>query len=188
MRRSLLVFVEGAVTEEEYLNHIRRAHRETVTVQFGDPRGTPMALVKAAVAAKKESDRDSKRRRGRAYDEVWCVFDVDEHPFLEDAISLASDHGVNLAISSPCVELWFILHFADQSAYIERHDAQRVAESHLGCRKSLTPAALSMLEPRYEEAKSRAQALEAKHKGDGTPTPANPSSGVWQIVESIKRP
>src|SRR5262249_6169262 len=149
VKRSLLVFVEGAVTEEQYLNHFRRLYRDQVTVSFGEPRGTPMALVKAAVAVKKEDERQAKRGRGRAYNEVWCVFDVDEHPYLPDAIALARDHGIRLAISNPCIELWFVLHFADQSAYIERGAAQTAARNHLSCDKGLTPQALEELEKRY---------------------------------------
>ena len=28
--------------------------------------------------------------------------------------------------------------------------------------------------------------LDEKHRGDGTPAPGNPSSGVWRLVESIE--
>jgi hypothetical protein len=31
----------------------------------------------------------------------------------------------------------------------------------------------------------RAQQLDKKHEEDGTPTPANPSTGVWRLIERI---
>jgi hypothetical protein len=116
------------------------------------------------------------------------VFDVDEHPKLREAIELADAAGIKLAISNPCIELWFLLHFASQTAYIERHAAQTQAKSHLNCGKELDESALGLLATNFPTAMSRAIALDAKHEGDGTPAPGNPSSGVWGIVEAIARP
>ena len=184
-RREFLVFVEGLVTEEDYLTHWHRRYRRSVSIEIHDFRGTPMALVERAAKAKQKNEKDERRGRGRAHDEVWCVFDVDEHPRLDEAVQLAAREGINLAISNPCIELWFLLHFQPQSAYIERSVAQRAAREHLGCKKGLTEAALAALEEGFEIARERAQRLEEKHRGDGTPPPGNPSSGLWRLVEEL---
>jgi hypothetical protein len=123
LRFELLVFVEGEVTEEQYLIHYRRRHRAKANVQIGDPHGTPFSLVERAVEAKKDDERDARRKGGRARDEYWCVCDVDEHPKLREAIELAVRNDIKLAISNPCIELWFLIHFEDQFAYIDRHDS-----------------------------------------------------------------
>ena len=183
-RRELLVFLEGAVTEEAYVNAWRRENRH-VNVEIDPFHGPPMALVDRAIGAKARNEKDARRGRGRAHDEVWCVFDVDEHPHLPDAIRRARDHGIGVAVSNPCIELWFILHFADQTAHIGRREAQRRAEDHLGCRKVLSAAALDRLVAAYPDAKARARSLDEKHHGDGTPAPGNPGSGVWRLVDSI---
>lgn len=183
--RGLLVFVEGKVTEEEYLNFWHRRFRDRVTVEVHDFRGTPKALVERAIEVKQKNEKNARRGRGRAHDEVWCVFDVDEHPHLAEAIDLARRHDINLAISNPCIELWFVLHFADQTAYIDRHAVQRQAKQLLGCDKSLTGAALELLGDGFDEAKARAQRLDEKHLGDGTQAPGNPSSEVWRLVDVI---
>jgi hypothetical protein len=185
-KHALLVFAEGEVTEETYLLHWWRKHRAGVSVEIDDFRGSPLQLVQRAVAVKKQGEREEKRGRGPAHDEVWCVFDEDEHPHLDQALRMASDSGIKVAISCPCLELWFQLHFEDQTAYIERGDAQRAARDHLGCGKALTQPALEAMDECYEDAKGRAQALDEKHRGDGTPAPANPSSRVWKIVDSIR--
>lgn len=184
MKHELLVFVEGQVTEEEYLTHYRRLHRRNTTVQIDPFRGGPLQLVQQAVKAKKAEERAAKRR-GRAHDEVWCAFDVDQHPNLDEAIALAAENGVNVALSNPCLELWFLLHFAAQTAYIERHEAQHRAKEELKCGKRLVPEALARLEGAYETAKERAIALDTMHRGNGTPAPGNPSSGMWSLVDSI---
>jgi hypothetical protein len=188
VRRALLVFAEGALTEERYLNHYRRLHRRTVSVEIADLHAMPLTMVEAAVAAKQKNERLARRGKGSAHDEVWCVFDVDTHPHLAAATQLAQANGIKLAISCPCIELWFLLHFAEQSAHLESPEAQTAAKTELECGKGLSEAALAALEANYEQAKARARALEAKHRGDGTPDPANPSSGVWRIIDSISAP
>jgi hypothetical protein len=187
VKRSLLVFVEGEVTEEEYLNFFRKRHRSDVTVEMGDFHGTPLPMVEAAARQKKDNERLQRRGKGAAHEEVWCVFDTDQHPHMEKALALAAENGINVALSCPCIELWFLLHFADQTAYIERHAVQSKAKSHLNCGKALTAPALSALAEHYETAKARARKVDAKHQGDATPLPANPSSGVWRLIDSISR-
>lgn len=184
-RRELLVFAEGEVTEEDYLKHWHRRFRAQVNVEIHEFHGTPLALVERAVKTKRSNERDEKRKRGRSHDEVWCIFDVDDHPRLDEARELARDNEINLAISNPCIELWFLLHFANQSAYIDRHAAQKAAKSHLDCDKCLTDSALEMLDEAFEVAKKRARHLEEKHYGDGTPAPGNPSSDVWRLIDAI---
>jgi RloB-like protein len=187
-RKELLVLVEGQVTEEGYLMFWRRQARRHTLVEIHEFHGTPMSLVEKAVAVQAEEEREEKRRRGRAHDEFWCVFDVDEHPRLRDAIELASAHGIGLAISNPCIELWFLLHFVDQTGYIDRRAAQTQAKAQLNCGKHLDVRALESLAENFALAKTRAQRLDEKHRNDGTPAPGNPSSSIWRIIESITRP
>ena len=185
VRFELLVFVEGEVTEEQYLVHYGRRARERVTLQIADTRGVPYTLVEAAVKAKSADEKGAKCGRGRARDEYWCVFDVDEHPKLGEAVELAAANDIRLAITNPCLELWFRSHFEDQFAYLDRREAQRKAKEHTGCHKALSQEALAALDARFEDAKTRAIRLDEKHSGDQTPAPGNPSSDVWRIIESI---
>ena len=187
-RKEILVFAEGAVTEEVYLVFYKRHYRRSVLIEIDEFRGTPLALVERAKQAKIRAERDERRGRGRAQDEFWCVFDVDEHPNLSEAIKMAEANEINLAVSSPCIELWLLLHVKDQTAHIHRHDAQSEAKSILGCGKSLTDRALELLAENLDTAIERAKKLEAKHRDDGTPAPGNPSSGMWRLMESITAP
>ena len=186
VKHELLVFVEGDETEEQYLTHYRRLHRRDVRVEIDPYRGAPAQLVQRAAAAKKKNERLAKRR-GRAHDEVWCVFDVDQHPNLAGAIDQARANDVSLAISSPCLELWFLLHFQAQTGHINGGEVQALVQERLQCGKRLDADALKLLEENFNVAKERATQLEAKHKGDGTQFPGNPSSGVWRLIDSIKR-
>ena len=114
------------------------------------------------------------------------MFDRDEHPNFAQAIDLAEKHGINLAISNPCLELWFILHFEDRTSYLERYVAQRRAEELLGSAKVLTESALTTLADGYDEARRRAIKLDEKHAGDGSPPRSNPSSEVWRLIDMLR--
>ena len=182
----LLVFVEGLRTEEIYLTYWRRQYRDRVRVEIDDYRGGPLQLVERAVEAQRIEARDARKGRGRAHDQIWCMFDRDEHPNFAQAIDLAEKHGINLAISNPCLELWFILHFEDRASYLERYEAQRRAEELLGSSKVLTESALTALADGYDEARRRAVKLDEKHAGDGSPPRSNPSSEVWRLIDMLR--
>lgn len=180
------MFAEGERTEDGYLVHWRRAYRDTVLVTIGDFHGAPLSLVDRAVDAKRAEARDAARGRGRAHDEVWCIFDRDEHPNIPEALDKAAANGVGVVLSNPCIELWFVLHFADQTAHLERGDAQRLSRELLQCDKVLTGAALAALADQYGDAKQRAQLLDQKHVDDGSPRYSNPSSNMWELVDRIR--
>lgn len=181
----LRAFVEGKRTEEDYLKYLWRPRRQFVNLMIDEFRGTPMALVQRAMRERKAELRDERKGRGVPADEVWCVFDFDMHPSVSEAIALATANDISIAASNPCIELWFILHHRNQTAHIERHDAQRQSAALLGCEKILSSQALAVLDPLYAEATDRAQALDRKHEGDGSPPRSNPSSDVWRIAERL---
>ena len=121
VRKELLVFVEGARTEANYLTAWHREYRDTVTVTIDPFHGGPLQLVERAIEAMNGEGRDARRGRGRAHDEYWCMFDHDEHPNVPDALSKALGAGVGVAFSNPCVELWFLLHFRTPRLRLPAH-------------------------------------------------------------------
>jgi hypothetical protein len=170
------------------LLHWYRLHRERVIVKVDRFHGTPLQLVQAAANQLKVDRRDQARGRGDAFDEYWCVYDVDQHPGLAAALELANEHDINIALSNPCIELWFLLHFTDRTAALDRHEAQRQSRILLDCGKVLSPAAIEKLTTRHREARANAQSLDKKHEGDGSPPHSNPSSDIWRIVDTIRAP
>lgn len=183
--RQIAVFAEGSKTEPDYLAYWHRANRDRVQVVIDGGLGAPMTVVDRAADQKRQEAKEARRGRGRASNEYWCVFDVDQHPNVGQAIDKALANGISVAMSNPCIELWFILHFQDQSAHIERGDAQTVSKELLRCDKVLDSAALSELMERFPEAKVRAVALDNKHLGDDRAAGSNPSSGMWQLIDRI---
>lgn len=148
--------------------------------------GTPLALVERAVARQHE-DRARPRREPAGYDEIWCAFDRDDHPYVSDARSLAAHHGIGIAYSNPCFELWLVLHVRDQQAYIDRDQVQKLSDAcGLTAGKAIVSSAWTILTGGYEAAKERAISGDKRHEENGSPLGSNPSTSVWRLVDAIR--
>lgn len=188
-RRVVRVLTEGAVTEAHYLTLLAREHRHELTIQHDSESAgsAPLTLVRAA----RHQQSASKRRRkadGPDFDEIWCAFDTDEHPNINQALAEAMSSGIHTAVSNPCFELWLVLHVEDQNAHVHRHDIQRRAlDLSLVDGKSLCGVgAEELLLANVTAAVDRAKRLDERHELDGSPPGANPSSGMWRLVISIQ--
>lgn len=186
-RPQILVFVEGERTEDGYFTHWKRRHRGEIIVDIHEFNSGPLQLVERAVAEQRHEVYEARRGRGDPHDEIWCVFDRDSHSKLADAIVLAGKHGIEVAVSNPCFELWLVLHYQDQTAAIDGRAVQKLAREHLKCGKALSPRALDSLTCRYTDAVERAKLLDRMHAENGSPARGNPSSDVWKLVERIRK-
>ena len=186
-RRVLRVLTEGETTEPGYLSGwARRNARIHLDLDPSDTGMTPDALVRRAKEHVRRNRRRSKREDPH-FDEIWCVFDTDEHPNLPRAIDDARQSGIEVAVSNPCFELWLVLHVEDQTAHVHRRDVQRRAnELGLSDGKKITNAAGSQLIKTFETAKQRARALDERHEGNDSPPRSNPSTDVWRLVDRIR--
>jgi hypothetical protein len=183
-RARFLIACEGTVTEPHYFSEMRRLQRSPIELEIIEG-GTPKTIVERAVERKKEAEWRAQRQRddNLLFDEIWCVFDVDTHPFLPEAKQQARDNGISVAISNPCFELWILLHFQEQHAHIERGAVQRLCREHLPDYKKRPPC--DRLAPRCAEAMHRAAELDQWHGTRGT-TGENPSTGVYRLVDRIQ--
>lgn len=179
-----LLVCEGQVTEPCYFRELRHLMRSLIELELL-PGGDPKALVERAVQKRAES-KVLARREGDsylAYDQVWCVFDVDQHERLNDALQQARDNKVSVAASNPCFELWALLHFQDQTAFIERGKVQSLCRSYMPQFDKKLPCA--KLLDRYQEAKERALKLEQLNLSQNK-VGANPSTGVHHLIQEIE--
>lgn len=184
-RLRVLVICEGKVTEPQYFEAFRREERNRlVDVVIDNASGVPKTLVERAVVRKKRAELDAKQAHddNLKYDEVWCVFDVDEHPNLPDARQQARDNGIKLAVSNPCFELWLLLHFTDQTAHIERGAAKASLRNYIRDYHKHVP--FESLRSGYEDAVRRAKVIERRAKEGGDEN-GNPTASVYKLTERI---
>ncbi|MEV1243993.1 RloB family protein [Nonomuraea sp. NPDC049750] len=127
----MLVVCEGQVTEVEYFEGIRDYFRSLpVDIRSCKVIGLgrdPGSLVDYTIRErdKKEKEARAQRDANIAYDEVWCVVDVDDHKTLDQALIAARKAGINLAISLPCFELWVLYHFEECAAACDPESIRR---------------------------------------------------------------
>ena len=172
------------MTELDYLR--RWVSRDgPVRTDFSDRGMTPDALVDRA----REYIRDQRRRKqaDRDFDEIWCIFDTDEHKNLPHALNDAIQSRINVAVSNPCFELWLVLHVREQTRHIDRKEVQDLSEE-LGLTdgKSIPTTAWNTVVEAFEDAKRRARALDERHSGNDSPPRSNPSTDVWRLVDRLR--
>jgi hypothetical protein len=185
-RRRLLVVAEGEVTEKEYLEgFVARCRNQLVAFEFVGDAGVPMTLVERAKSLRDDATELARRERDDylAYDEVWCVFDIDEHPRVGEAREMARDNGLRLAVSNPCFELWLVLHLKDNPGMQHRHDMQDLLQN-LMPNVRLKHIDFEQLIGGYELAYQRAKrmARDAEEEGEAL---RNPSTEVYLLTDSI---
>ena len=184
----ILVVSEGAVTEPQYLRGLAAAcHNPRVQIRIAADHGGPKTVVEIAKklktaalkAAKKEGDKNL------VFDAVWCVFDVDSHPRIDEAVQQAKDNEIHLAISNPCIELWLLLHFSDHHSLRTRVKIRALLKSYLPAYNKDVNFARDFAKG-YESALERATELDERAKAlNRGHHQQNPSTGFYSLTESI---
>ncbi len=108
----ILIVCEGRETEPNYFRGLRG--EETVRQNFSvvvlkGKGGSSLAVVQQAIAGKEKATV-----RGEEFDEIWCVFDVEQAGQREQVVkarTLADQKGILLAVSNPSFECWLLAHF-----------------------------------------------------------------------------
>jgi hypothetical protein len=158
--------------------------------------GQDNTVVEAAIHDRDARKRayDLAKRRGQSapppFEHVWCVFDREgerQTPHFWRAVRHAENETINLAISNPSFEYWYLLHFRDTGEFFQHgEELKRALRQYLpdydesadvfGRLFQLTDTALERAERRYEQHPERDQ--------DRYP---NPSTTVYQLVNSLRK-
>jgi hypothetical protein len=125
-----IIYCEGEKTEPGYFNALGRVLRGSLIELELQPTGVPKTIAERAVKrARQEGLAKASRRRPQysfqANDQVWAVFDRDEHPSYEQSIDHCTHYGVGVGRSNPCFEIWLILHDEDFHRSDDRHQVCR---------------------------------------------------------------
>ena len=144
--------------------------------------------------AERAVEEAETRKRGRAKpdpfeerDRVWAVFDRDAHPRFDEAVALCERHGIGVARSDPCFELWLILHEREYDRPCSRVEAQtelarRRSEYDKHAAKTVDCDDLAR---RVEKAEERADAQLRRRIEEGVPF-GNPSTTVGRLTREIR--
>jgi hypothetical protein len=184
---TILVVSEGEVTEPEYILGLQSACRNPrVTIEVAKEHGVPKTLVEIA----KQYKEDAKARAGHekddnlAYDSVWCVFDIDDHPAVGEAKEMARDNGIQLAISNPCIELWLLLHFSENPGMQDRATMKKKLRKHMP-KYNKHVDYTTYYATGYPQAVTRAKKMD-QEAVDAHEPHRNPTTGIYELTELIR--
>ena len=179
-----LITCEGK-TEKVYFDEIRikkRIVKDRIKIfdSVGCKGTDPLNLVSCAKAKR----RELKQTTGIDYDQVWCVFDCDDHNNINAAMNKAKANNVSIAFSNPCFEIWPLIHFKEQMAYIRRDHVLRELKrnGYLPNYNKGDNGLFGILEDRLPVAIGRAKAQRDFHKNNQRNTTENPSTNIDEIV------
>jgi hypothetical protein len=187
-----MIYCEGKNTEPGYFKALERSLRSAIIDVQVQPTGAPKTIAEEAIARAKEEGlaRGSRKRPENSFernDQVWAVFDRDEHEPFDEVVELCERQGVKGGRSNPCFEIWLILH---------EEEFERPDDRHQVCRR------LRELRPEYDpngaktcdwqrmllnvkSAEDRASVQLAHRVAEGDPF-GPPSTTVGQLTKAIR--
>lgn len=189
----ILIVSEGSKTEPSYFREIRAAHRlhtANVEVRPSELGTLPVQVVQYAKELFENGDRH-KQTQPRAFEQVYAVFDRDEHLTYFEALKLAESLDGKLrndnkkpvrfkAIASvPSFELWLLLHYEDIQAPVHRDHVMQRLKLHIPGYEKGAGGAFAITRDRIVIAAQRAQSLAVRFNAYTDP---DPYTGIAELV------
>ena len=124
-------------------------------------------------------------------DVAYCIFDTDVNPnknkIIEEAIELAKKNDIKIITSSPCIELWFLLHYEYTTANMDNEEViKRLKKYYPKYEKNVNiyPDIIEKIDIAINRAKKLEKYQIDNNKRIGT-VEANPNTEVYKIVEYL---
>lgn len=189
-KKKFILFCEGQNAEPHYFLALRsRWCGALIEVETIPGAGVPKTIADRATE-RFRTLRGEQRKNADSFefkDEVWAVFDRDDHPHFDEAITKCESNGVNVARSNPCFEVWLILHLED----FQRPDSRQAVQRHLEkiCPNYVrdhgkTPHCQDLIQ-NLNEAENRAERQLSKREEEGNPF-GPPSTTVFELTRKIR--
>lgn len=184
-RAKITVVCEGKITEPQYLNELARYYGCLISLDLviRGAAGVPLSILRKA----RELIRYPEEEFGQN-DQVWAVFDCDDHPEVARVIREAGEAGVSIGYSNPCFELWLVLHYRDFDAPARRDQIQRALRSLMPSYNPRGSKEISFAEicDGVELAERRAEQMD-KRRAQERNSRGNPSSTVYELTREIRK-
>jgi hypothetical protein len=128
-------------------------------------------------------------KEGRAFNDVWCVFDRDAFPLANyhRAFELAHSNSIKVAWSNEAFELWYLLHFNYHDTGICRDDYKAKLRACGLTYDKASDLTYDLIKDRQQTAIKFAKKLERfwNEQGVRNPERQNPSTNVHRLVEFL---
>ena len=184
-KNKIVIAVEGRCnkTEKQYFYHFDDGKKPyTISIANGNETD-PVKLVKRL-----DAEIRKKELNLNGGDQAFCVFDVDtdanKNRLIEEAKNYAKSRGIQVITSTPSIELWFLLHFIETTAYYSNHALIKKLNQYIKYEKNndIFPAIIEYVNVAIERAKKLEQYQIQNNKKVGS-VDANPNTEMYKIVE-----
>lgn len=162
------VFCEGE-TEEAYVYWLRTRYRLPVEV---------VAKVSGSDISERYIQAYKKGKPTHPKDRNFLIYDADVPAILT---RLTQIRGATLIASNPSIELWFLLHYKNQTISLSEAECIRQIENRNGCKYakgSLDKKLIKRLTEHLKDACKRARALVLY---------SNPSTNMHALIEVFEK-
>jgi len=136
---------------------------------------------------------DLKNHNIQGDDLIFCLFDVDDrnndklNTAYQEAIK--SKYNIQLILSNPSFELWYLLHFMQQNGFIDNKALLNKLNRHIP-NYDKAKGYFDLMLPRIGTASANAISLAKLHESNGTDLESascNPHTGVYRIIQDIDK-
>ena len=186
----IFIFCEGKEnkTERYYFESLRQEKRLSnykIKVKHKTGQADPEGLVKYAKSLVITKEIDFKLG-----DLAWCVFDADNNTQKQlDKAKKAAGKNIQLFLSNPSFELWYLLHFELYKDSINNPDLVKKLENYIPNYEKNKCYYHKVLN-RQVDAINNAKALESMHTDNNIDLfsrKSNPSTQIYEIIEKIEK-
>ena len=188
-KSKILIAAEGKnKTEKTYFSNFENG-KKSYNITYARGNNTdPLKLVKMLIKEIDELKLDLQDD-----DVAYCIFDTDVDPnknkIIEEAIQLARKNNIKIITSSPCFELWFLLHYDYTTANMDSEEViKRLKEYYPKYEKNINiyPDIIKEIDLAIDRAKKLEKYQTDNNRRIGT-VEANPNTEVYKIVEYVMK-
>lgn len=188
-KSKILIAAEGKnKTEKTYFSNFEDG-KKSYNITYARGNNTdPLKLVKMLIKEIDELKLDLQDD-----DVAYCIFDTDVDPnknkIIEEAIQLARKNNIKIITSSPCFELWFLLHYDYTTANMDSEEViKRLKEYYPKYEKNINiyPDIIKEIDLAIDCAKKLEKYQTDNNRRIGT-VEANPNTEVYKIVEYLMK-
>jgi len=165
IRPTFFVFCEGE-TEETYINYLRIRYRLPIEIKV---------KIKGSDINERYISKVKSNHTKHEKDETFLIYDSD---IPEIVTKLKQIRNVELLMSNPCFEIWYLLHYQQQTSELTSSQCLSELGKHInGYKKGILCASLKeVLSVNKDEAIKRAESLNVDK---------NPSTSIYVLIKKL---
>lgn len=188
-KRLILFSAEGHnKTETFYLKDFTKEIGNIKLIRSHDNSTDPVGMVNGLISTMEDTDFDPA-----IGDSAFCIFDMDcnrdKEKQIKEALQIAKGHNIQLIISNPCFELWFLCHYIKTpKPYLSSNELLKDINKFIPNYEKAQEGIYQIIRERTSIAIQNAENLEKKALNNGYKKYAasfSPTTDMYKVARQI---